>query len=251
MTAQGHSVALEDVYAEFPSPVAGVQCTWQRRTSGGTGPLVVPDGCVDLVWFSDGRFEIAGPDTAARRVQINTDLEIVGVRLATAAARRVVGLPIGELRDQQPAMGTIGGAWRQTVRSLEAQGDACMPDRRGALVALAARAVGRPNDTLVEAAADRIERLPRIKISVLADDLGVSARQLQRRFVDEVGYPPKTFARITRLRRLLSVATTAPDLASAALASGFASQSHMVDDVRALTSMTPVRFLEDRCGWSP
>lgn len=89
------------------------------------------------------------------------------------------------------------------------------------------------------------------KISVLVDDLGVSARQLLRRFIDEIGYGPKTFARIARLQRLLSVATTAPDLASASLASGFASQAHMVDDVRALTSLTPVRFLEDRCGRSP
>ena len=239
------------MYAEFPSLVAGVQCTWQRRAAEGTRTLIVPDGCVDLVWFSDGRLEVAGPDTAARRVQVDMGLEIVGVRLATGAARRVVGVPVGELRDQQPPLEAVDAAWLPTVRSLEELSDAPMSDRREALLVLAARAVGRPKDVLVEAAVRRLERSPDTKISALAEDLGVSARQLQRRFVDEVGYAPKTFARIARLHRLLCVAMSAPDLAAAALASGFASQAHMADDVRALTSLTPVRFLEDRLGWSP
>ena len=58
-----------------------------------------------------------------------------------------------------------------------------------------------------------------------------------------VGYGPKLFARVARLRRLVEL----PDdsLAARALAAGYANQAHMSDEVRRLTGTTPVRFLED------
>ena len=40
----------------------------------------------------------------------------------------------------------------------------------------------------------------------LSTDLGVSERQLHRRFVEAVEYGPKVFARIMRLHRLLAIA---------------------------------------------
>jgi methylphosphotriester-DNA--protein-cysteine methyltransferase len=79
----------------------------------------------------------------------------------------------------------------------------------------------------------------------VASDLGVSERHLHRRVTAAVGYGPKTLARVARLRRLASL----PDspLADRAHAAGYASQAHMNDEVRRLTGLTPVRFLEE--GW--
>ncbi len=36
-------------YTEFPSFADGIRCTWQRRSHAGDRPLIVPDGCVDLI----------------------------------------------------------------------------------------------------------------------------------------------------------------------------------------------------------
>ena len=56
-------------------------------------------------------------------------------------------------------------------------------------------------------------------------------------------------ARVARLRRL--VAGTDESLAWRALGAGYASQAHMTDEVRRLTGLTPVRFLEETPGSPP
>jgi methylphosphotriester-DNA--protein-cysteine methyltransferase len=66
--------------------------------------------------------------------------------------------------------------------------------------------------------------------------------------VAAVGYGPKVLARVCRLRGFMHL--DAPDLAGRALSAGYASQAHMNDEVRRLTGMTPVRFLEEVGGTS-
>jgi methylphosphotriester-DNA--protein-cysteine methyltransferase len=77
----------------------------------------------------------------------------------------------------------------------------------------------------------------------VAAALGVSARGLHRRTRAAVGYGPKLLARVARLRRLIVADDSS--LAARAFAAGYASQTHMSDEVRRLTGLTPVRFLED------
>ncbi|MEU3471954.1 helix-turn-helix domain-containing protein [Rhodococcus sp. NPDC006774] len=241
----------ERTYAEFPSPVDGIRCTWERRCHAGDRPLIVPDGCVDLIWFSDGRLEVAGPDTAARQAVTLGPLEMVGVRLAPSAARRVSAIPVGELCDQQPHVAALGASWLEAAHVLTGQDpNGAMPARRKMLADLTVRAMRPAEDGLVLAAVQVLEASPGIKVGDLAVGLGVGVRQLHRRFVDEVGYGPKTLARVIRVGRLVDVAATVPDLASLSYAAGFASQAHMCDEVRALTTLTPVRFLEERRGAS-
>lgn len=52
------------MYREYPSKSDVVTCTWERRSPPVVAQLIVPDGCLDLVWFGDGRMELVGPDTA-------------------------------------------------------------------------------------------------------------------------------------------------------------------------------------------
>ncbi len=47
--------------------------------------------------------------------------------------------------------------------------------------------------------------------------LGVSERQLRRRFEDAVGYGPKTLARVLRFQRFLALASGGGELARLAL----------------------------------
>ena len=72
----------------------------------------------------------------------------------------------------------------------------------------------------------------------------MSARQLQRRVADAVGYGPKMLARVLRFRRLLALAS-AP-LVELALDAGYADQAHMTADVTELAGVSPVRFFKDR-----
>lgn len=101
---------------------------------------------------------------------------------------------------------------------------------------------GAAPDQVVLAAVSRLG-VPGARVADVAAEVGYSERQLNRRVLAAVGYGPKMLARVARLRRL--VAIEAGPLAARALTAGYASQAHMSDEVRELTGLTPVRFLED------
>src|SRR4029079_9813092 len=104
------------------------------------------------------------------------------------------------------------------------------------------RGVHEP-DPLVGAAVAALGQ-PRARVSAVAAELGVSARQLQRLVSAAAGYGPKMLARVLRFRRLQALAP-AP-LVELALEAVYADQAHMTAEVRLLAGLSPVRFLKDR-----
>ncbi|GAA0935816.1 helix-turn-helix transcriptional regulator [Nonomuraea longicatena] len=76
-------------------------------------------------------------------------------------------------------------------------------------------------------------------IAALAGELGVSRRYLELGFRRVVGLSPKTVARIARFQRTLDTWRRPAATLDAAVACGFADQSHLAREVRAMTRMTP------------
>lgn len=118
------------------------------------------------------------------------------------------------------------------------------PARRLGLLADAVAQRTAEPDALVITAARRLAA-PGARVASVASELGVGERLLHRRMLAAVGYGPKLFSRVARLRRLLMARSGASSLSSRALDAGYASQAHMNEEVRRLTGTTPVRFLED------
>ena len=214
-----------------------VACTWEQATTDTEEQRVVPDACVDLIW-SGGQLFIAGPDTTARLVRLPPGSRLVGARLRPGAAGAVLGLPVSELRDLSPAASDVLGHDVATAL-LERL-------HTGADPHLLLREAVEPRimpDPLVGAAIAQLGR-PRARVGSTAAELGVSARQLQRRISDAVGYGPKMLARVLRFRRLQVLEPGS--LAELALDAGYADQAHMTAEVTRLTGISPVRFLKDR-----
>jgi AraC-like DNA-binding protein len=219
------------------SPV--VACTWEQVTTGAHEQRVVPDACVDLIWTGE-RLTIAGPDTRPRLVALAPGSRLVGVRLRAGAAGAVLGLPAWELRDcSADAHDVLGSDVASAL--LDALAAACDP--HALLLDAVARRGVRELDPLVWAAIRALAR-PRVQVSPLAAELGLSARQLQRRVSDAVGYGPKLLARVLRFRRLQALGD-AP-LVQRALDAGYADQAHMTAEVTRLAGVSPGRFLADR-----
>ncbi|WP_369826223.1 DUF6597 domain-containing transcriptional factor, partial [Kitasatospora sp. MBT66] len=103
------------LYAERPpgaAPGRQVACVWVRRNAAGPayGQLVVPDGCVDLVWSAAG-LEVVGPDRAPRTVPVPGGAELAGVRFRPGAAGLLLGaMPVRELCDLQVPLAEVVGA---------------------------------------------------------------------------------------------------------------------------------------------
>jgi AraC-like DNA-binding protein len=219
------------------SPV--VACTWEQATATGQEQRIVPDGCVDLIW-ADGRLGIAGPDRRARVVVLAPGSRLVGVRLRPGVAGAVLGLPASELCDVSPDAADVLG---RGVAAALLEALAAGQDPHALLLrAVELRGVREP-DPLVCAAVRALGR-PHARVGSVAAELGLSARQLQRRTGDAVGYGPKMLQRVLRFRRLQALAP-AP-LAELALDAGYADQAHMTAEVTRLAGVSPVRFLKDR-----
>jgi AraC-like DNA-binding protein len=237
-------------YREFaPSPPlhALVACRWSRTVSddGPADPaLILPDGCVDLVW-RDEKLVVAGPDQKAWRSPMHPGREIVGIRLRPGVAGAVFDLPTSELLDSRVPLEELFDSRAAVLgeRLSEAEDQEAMFLLLEALVASAV-ARGGP-DPLVLAASRRLG-FPGSRVDELADALGISDRQLRRRFHAAVGYGPKTLDRVLRFRRLVSQAQAVSDgevdLARLAADLGYADQAHMSRDSVRLTGMPPGRL---------
>ena|SRR5580658_7472008 len=89
---------------------------------------------------------------------------------------------------------------------------------------------------------DQLARHPHGSISSLSVRLGMSARQLQRRFISRVGYSPKMFQSVLRFQRLLNLFARASEprnLAHAAADAGYCDQAHMTREVRRFAGESP------------
>jgi AraC-like DNA-binding protein len=259
---------MPGAYREWrPRPELGelVACVWERTTGpdGPTTTRVLPDGCVDIVSTSDGRRFIAGPDTGPVMHELAAGTIATGLRFRIGAAAAALGVPAAELRDQRIPLDALWGRGAQELgeRLAEADGTA------GRLVALQDMVVGRSStgtpDALVLEASQRLGR-PGARVAAIGRELGLSERELRRRFQRTVGYGPKLLDRVLRFHRFLGraeralrphPAAPAPghgpaaiDLAASAFELGYADQAHLSRACRELSGLSPTQLLATRLG---
>jgi AraC-like DNA-binding protein len=245
-------------YREQPPPSAlgsRVACLWRLDPGADTDPgeveghAVLPDGCVDLVWHG-GILAVAGPDTGPVRSEPSRELTL-GVRFRPGAAADVLGESAAGLRDQRvPVEQLWGRAGRELAERVAAA--AGTGERLALLVATVAARPGtaEPVDPVI-AEAVALLTTGGVPVARLARTVALSERQLRRRFVDHVGYGPKTLDRILRLQRFLAAVAAAddgPGLAELALVAGYADQAHLGREARALAGASPLAL---RRRWAP
>ncbi len=227
-SAGGYRSGLRQMLAAYRGyqPPAGkahvAACVWEHEPAEARVHRVVPDGCVDLIWFAESELVISGADTGPRGVELPSRLRSTGIRLRPGAAGAVLGLPASELCDRQIGAGAVWGEHGARLQELMTYAP---PARRLELLADAVAQRTAEPDALVITAARRLAA-PGARVASVASELGVGERLLHRRMLAAVGYGPKLFSRVARLRRLLMARSGASSLSSRALAAGYASQAH-------------------------
>jgi AraC-like DNA-binding protein len=197
---------------------------------------------------------VRGLDTRLHPVDYASERTFVGLRLRRGAAAAVLGVPATELLDSRLPLSAFWGAGADELEErLAAAGDAHAACRL--LEEAVAGRIARAPDLAVAAAVSTLERRRGARIRGLADELGLSERQLRRRCLDALGYGPKTLDRILRFQRLrrLAAINGAEPLPRLAFAAGYTDQAHMTHECVRLADETPsalvnrirVRFLQD------
>jgi AraC-like DNA-binding protein len=239
-------------YRELPTlgrSAPHVACVWFREPEPAARVhRVVPDACADVVWVRGKRLSIAGPATGPVLSEVPAGAVAMGVRFRVGAAGSALGVPAGELLD---ATVDLEDVWGPPARQLAERLEEATPrDALAILTAAVAKRLPPPSelDDLVRAAALRAAS-PRMPVEALGAGLGVGERQLRRRFVDAVGYGPKTLQRVLRFQRFLALAEDGEDdLAAVAFASGYADQAHLTRECRRLAGLPPAALLATGAG---
>jgi AraC-like DNA-binding protein len=229
---------LGDMYSERGSRLGGGTVVWSRTVpEEATSGLVLPDGCMDLIW-NDGLL-VAGPDTAGYATRETPGTRWTGVRFAPGTGPAVFGVPAHELRDRRVPLDTL---WPdREVRRL-AERVAAAADPGAALEAVTWRR--EQPDPLCAPLVAALRR--GLGVTAAADAAGLSERQLRRRSLDAFGYGPKTLARVLRMRRALRLAEGGMPFAEVAATAGYADQAHLAREVRALAGRPLSRLLDRR-----
>lgn len=228
------------------APIRYAVCLWTRENPGArpTSELIVPDGCVDLIWC-EGRLELVGPDRAPWNVVQAGGTSIAGLRLRPGAAGLLLGrVPTTEVCDQRVPLTEYHGdraRWLAERLAL-VPGPAAAARMLDEYVA-SLRPAYRP-DPAVEHTVAVLGRREPVRLLELADEVGLSERQLRRRFTQAVGYGPKGLHAVLRFQRALALhRSSGSGLAEVAADAGYADQAHLSREVRRLSGRTPSMLL--------
>lgn len=236
-------------YREFsaPAPLADrFLCLWTQTIFGSQGDYqhrVLPDACIDIVLINEEPPVVVGPWTDPFVTRLAVGTRVTGARLHPGRASCLLGIPASELLNQIIPVADLRGA----VESMRLEKVIEQPnaaERRSALGQVLVASMEHPTafDPAVVAGIQWLSRRPHGRIVELSRWIGVSERQLHRRFSAAVGYGPKMFQSVLRFQRLLKIAReTGPErsLADLAASAGYADQAHMTRDVHRLANVRP------------
>lgn len=240
-------------YAPPPALTAYVSCFWDS-TPRPAPHRVLPDGAMDVLYvLGTARSQVIGTMSRAIVTGVGVSAHVIGVRFRPGAAGDLLGVSGSELLDDRALAADV---WRAEGRSLDdalssaANGRDALAVLCRALVARARRAP-EPDRRVQRAVASLDATSGGLPIPELARGAGVGQRQLERLFVERVGYGPKQYARVARLWRAVSImdrsqGTPLASFAEVAAASGFSDQAHLVREFRALTGVTPGAYARER-----
>lgn len=253
-------------YVEMPaaSPLSALVATYwgfsiRALPHPGFTHRVWPDGCVTLAICTtpDGASVAAlvGASTTASSVAVHPGEQYWGIRFRPEAGGVCCGRSAQSMRDRRfDARHIFGAALSPLVVALAGFRDA--DDERDVAATidrwlLDIIGADRSVDALVRGAVDMIVAEDGTgPITSVASRLGMTPRQLQRRFRAATGLTPKEYASIRRgraaLKRLVvpEPGGVKPGLAQLAADSGYADQAHLTREVGRLTTFTPTMLAE-------
>lgn len=218
----------------------------------------LPDGTAGLCFlmFAEGRGALlaVGPWTRALYTRPSPFVLAIHVGFPPGGAYPYFGVPLDAIADGiVPVRELWGGLGDRLLDELLAVGGGLDASAMAVRIAAIDRALDErlrmtryepAAAALARAAVDRLARA-HAPIGDLAAELQISDRSLRRAFGAVIGVSPKVYARIARFRRVAArTAGAAGRWAEVARAAGYADQSHLANEFRALAGVAPSMFAQ-------
>jgi AraC-like DNA-binding protein len=236
-----------------------VECFW---TLEGDGPSpaaaperILPDGCIELILNFGERFSqhtdehrelqprhfVVGQMSGPILISPNGTVQLLGIRFHPGGTLPFFRVRMSELTDRLTELGDLS---RELERQLL---DVCedppsLAEKTNAVeAALMARLVrGSYDPSAMRLAARIVGSAGLVSLDQLASEAGISSRQLERRFMRDVGVGPKLLSRILRFQQVFrAVERVDPAWASIAVECGYYDQAHLIRDCNQFAGQTP------------
>jgi AraC-like DNA-binding protein len=243
-----------------------IQCFWMLEDPAPSAEAqrIVPDGRPELIFNLGQSFEsegaggwqrqpqsfVAGQITRPLLIRARGPAKIVGIRFHPHGACRVLGVPLHELTDSVVTLDAISADLHrrmQRIGELSEAGDGQTADCLATLATLMAEMAqeGDGEGQQISAAVAAFESTAgAAEVAEVADHVGLSPRQLQRRFREAVGISPKLFSRMQRFQRVFqAMEAQALDWVDTAIECGYYDQAHLIRDFREFSGKAPTALL--------
>jgi AraC-like DNA-binding protein len=244
-------------YAPTPALAAVADCYWILEGHGsGVPEPIIPDGRLEIILHYGVRFErhhldgsierqpaslIVGQMLAPISVGYRGIAGVAAIRLRPAAARAVLRCSAAEVTNRAIDLEDVCGSTATLRERLALASDD--PGRVRLLDAWLAAIVRQTPAPEIDHAASAIATSAGTgSLLDVASAAGISLRQLERRFLADVGVAPKTFARMVRLQAALRRIAAGQPLADVAHACGYYDQPHMTRDFGRLAETSPAAW---------
>ncbi len=242
-----------------------VECFWTLETDTVSEPVqaerILPDGCVELILnfgaefsqYCDDKQELqprhflVGQMTGPILISPTGVVQLLGVRFHPGGTFPFFRVPMHEITNQVVELGSLSSSFERDL--LDVSGEPPLLSQKIAAVEalLIAHLLRCKHDSWLMGLAARIVGSGGlVSVDKLANDGGISSRQLERRFLSEVGVGPKLLCRILRFQQVFrAVEQCDATWPFVALECGYYDQAHLIRDFNQFAQQTPsVLFAE-------
>jgi AraC-like DNA-binding protein len=258
-------------YSEIPSrpPLNHfVECFWMLEGDGpipgGAPERILPDGCVELILNFGERFSqhqknrrelqprhfLVGQMSGPILISPTGAVQLLGIRFHPGGTAPFLRVPMNELTDQIAELGSLSGAFERELLMVSEYLSSLREKTSAIESVLIARLLRGSYDSsasAVKLAARIVDSGGRVSVDRLATGVGISSRQLERRFLREIGIGPKLLGRIVRFQQVFrAVERVDSAWASIAVECGYYDQAHLIRDFNQFAGQTPSVLLAER-----
>ena len=229
----------------------GISHFYTYHVNGAKGMRVVPDGCIDLSFEYNGtemRGYACGTPIEYKIEKRPEFHEVFGVRFMPGVQPELIDVTMRELFDKRVPLEQIIKGDTQWLEKMAAETDFYQRIRvflEAYTKAEKKRAKPYGKKELVLSVKQMVyESDGKIKVSELEENTGYSVRYINKVFIEEMGFSPKTFCKIIQFQRALEFLNYgAPDkMTDAAVALGYYDQSQFIRDFKKYAGITPKKY---------
>ena len=254
---------MNSFYRQYqPSGVltAFVECywVWQGLALPARTERLIPGGRVEMIfnlgdgiqWLMDGAGDpgcvLSGAHIMGQRDRVffcrpQGQIRLLGVRFRPGCFAAFSPIPLHLLLNQLvPAADLFGpavGDWHQRLGAL-AEDD----ERIGLLDLLLYRALAGSASIPVLAALATLRRVDGVSVESICEGAGWGYKRMERAFLREVGYTPKTYSRVVRFNKAIRRMGGPASLTTVGHVCGYYDQAHFIKDFSHFAGMTPGQF---------